>query len=243
MQSPFPGMDPYLERHWGDVHQRLVTYICDQLQSKLPADLRARMEQRVFVETSEWRHEYYPDVRVIERPSRTTAAGAMAVAEPSVMTSVEENGLDRSQPLLIDLDVEPLTEGFIEIVDVKSGHRVITSIEVLSPANKNAGEGQRLYLQKRYDMKQAGVNTVEIDVLRGGQRVLMIHPDQIPPWHRTDYQVCVWRAAKPSSVGVYRAALREKLPLIAIPLRPDDPDALLDLQSVVQPVLPKRRLR
>ncbi|MGO9470092.1 MAG: DUF4058 family protein, partial [Isosphaeraceae bacterium] len=20
MKSPFPGMDPYLERHWGDVH-------------------------------------------------------------------------------------------------------------------------------------------------------------------------------------------------------------------------------
>jgi hypothetical protein len=23
MQSPFPGMDSYLEQHWGDVHARL----------------------------------------------------------------------------------------------------------------------------------------------------------------------------------------------------------------------------
>jgi hypothetical protein len=29
MNSPFPGMDPYLERHWGDILQRIVTYTCD----------------------------------------------------------------------------------------------------------------------------------------------------------------------------------------------------------------------
>ena len=46
MKSPFPGMDPYLERHWSDVHQALVTYIRDQLQPKLPEDLRARMQVR-----------------------------------------------------------------------------------------------------------------------------------------------------------------------------------------------------
>ncbi len=62
--------------------------------------------------------------------------------------------------------IEHATEGYIEIVDVKSGHRVVTTIEVLSPTNKRPGEGQRLYLQKQADMKQAGVNIVEIDLLR-----------------------------------------------------------------------------
>ena len=55
MKSPFPGMDPYLERHWGDVHQAVVTYIRDGLQSRLPGDLRARMQERVYIEI--------PDVR------------------------------------------------------------------------------------------------------------------------------------------------------------------------------------
>jgi hypothetical protein len=50
MKSPFPGMDPYLEARWGDVHQRLITYAADQLAPRLPADLRARVEERVFVE-------------------------------------------------------------------------------------------------------------------------------------------------------------------------------------------------
>ena len=40
MTSPFPGMDPYLEQHWGDVHQAFITYLRDTLQLRLPANLR-----------------------------------------------------------------------------------------------------------------------------------------------------------------------------------------------------------
>jgi len=32
MKNRFPGMDPYLEQFWLDVHARLVLYICDQLE-------------------------------------------------------------------------------------------------------------------------------------------------------------------------------------------------------------------
>ena len=234
MKSPFPGMDPYLERHWGDVHQALVTYIRDHLQASLPGDLRARMQERVYIESPDWRHEYYPDVRVIERPRHSTAGGGTAVAEPASVTQAEDGLPSPAEPIVIHLDTEPVTEGYIEIVNVKSGHRVITSIEVLSPANKHAGEGQRLFLQKRQDMTRAGVNTVEIDLLRGGDRVLMIPTEQIPPSHRTDYQICIWRASQPGSVFVYRAPLRERLPMIPIPLRPSDSDAWLDIQAVVE---------
>jgi hypothetical protein len=233
MKSPFPGMDPYLERHWGDVHQRLITYICDQLQSALPGDMRARMQERVYIELPVGRHEYYPDVRVIERPRRTSGGGT-AVAEAASVAGVGNGTLVPAEPIVLHLDAEPITEGHIEIIDVKSGHRVITSIEVLSPANKHAGEGQRLFLQKREDMKRAGVNTVEIDLLRGGDRVQMIRQEQVPPSHRTDYQVCVWRVSQPTAVLLYAAPLRERLPIIRIPLRPSDPEALLDLQAVVE---------
>jgi len=174
-------MDPYLERHWGDVHQALVTYIRDQLQPSLPEDLRARMQERVYIESADAGHEYYPDVRIIERPGRLAAGGGTSVAAPASTTRAEDGAPTPAQPIVIHLDNEPVTEGYIEIVDVKSGHRVITSIEVLSPANKHAGEGQRLFRQKREDMKRASVNMVEIDLLRGGDRVLMIPREQIPP--------------------------------------------------------------
>jgi hypothetical protein len=42
--SPFPGMDPYLEYHWRSVHHRLITYLGDQLQSVLPPAFRVEVE-------------------------------------------------------------------------------------------------------------------------------------------------------------------------------------------------------
>src|SRR5947208_16380750 len=47
MKSPFPGMDPYLEWYWGDVHTRLTTYASNQLAAQLPSDLRVRIEEYV----------------------------------------------------------------------------------------------------------------------------------------------------------------------------------------------------
>src|SRR5437870_7625262 len=89
VKSPFPGMDPYLEQHWEDVHQRLIVYACDALQPHLPEDLRARVEERVFIESeSERLRHIVPDVHVsqVYPPPRTAPAmlkeGERAVAEP-----------------------------------------------------------------------------------------------------------------------------------------------------------------
>jgi hypothetical protein len=120
MKSPFPGMDPYLERHWGDVHHALVTYIRDSLQSSLPGDLRARMQERVYIELPDSRHEYHPDVRVIERPRRPSSPGAAtAVAEPAAPCETGNGGPLPADPIVIHLDIEPITEGYLEIIDVK----------------------------------------------------------------------------------------------------------------------------
>src|SRR5436305_4085646 len=115
MASPFPGMDPYLEQFWGDIHHTLITYARDQLQGALPGDLRARVEERVFVESPHSpERNMYPDIRVVERGrlgSRGPAAriGGVAVAEP----------------LRIRLPDEPVTQGYIEILDLATGRRVV----------------------------------------------------------------------------------------------------------------------
>lgn len=223
MASPFPGMDPYLERHWGDVHHRFITYACDQLQGRLPRDLRARVEERVFVESPQGvERTISPDVRVVERgwgePAPPAADSALAVAEP----------------LVIDLGDEPVSQGFIEIIDIGSGKRVVTVIEVLSPSNKRPGEGQDQYLQKQRELKQGRVSLVEIDLLRTGKRVLTAPPDFIPVSHRTTYQVCVRRGWKPTKVGIYRVPLRERLPIIKVPLRETDADVPLDLPALLE---------
>ena len=68
MKSPFPGMDPYLEWHWGDVHTSLTTYARDQLASQLPSDLRVRVEEYVGVDEEDGPGvAFRPEVRVEER--------------------------------------------------------------------------------------------------------------------------------------------------------------------------------
>ena len=121
----------------------VMTYIRDSLQSRLPADLRARMQERIYIELPHLKRAiYYPDVTVVERPGHWPSAGvATAVAEPSTAEEGANGDLVCDVPLLVNIDLEPVTEGYIEIVDVKSGHRVITAIEVLSPTNKRPGRG------------------------------------------------------------------------------------------------------
>src|SRR5947209_12316382 len=53
MKSPFPGMDPYLEQFWPDIHASLIIYSRDQLEEQLPGSLIARVEERVVVEAEE----------------------------------------------------------------------------------------------------------------------------------------------------------------------------------------------
>jgi hypothetical protein len=217
-------MDPYLERYWGDVHERLVMYSCDQLQPALPPDLRARVSSRVFVESAtEADRHVYPDIHVVERRTRGTKGGPPSGGSKAVL----------AEPLLVDVGDEPTSQSFLEIIDVGSGHRIITVIDFLSPTNKSPGEGRDLYLRKQTETRDARVSLVEVDLTRAGKRVLMLPPHRIPPSHRTTYQACVRRGWKRSTIEVYRIPLEERLPVIPIPLRESDPDAALDLQPVL----------
>lgn len=224
MNSPFPGMDPYLEQHWLDIHHRLVTYACDQLQVSLPRDLLARVEERVCVESEESpMRNIHPDVRVVEHaaPLSIPDAGGVAVAE------------EVEAPALIELDDEPITEGFIKITDAKSG-KVVTVIEVLSLTNKLPGEGQQLYRQKQNELTARGTSLVEIDLLRSGGHVLNVPSRRIPRAYRTPYRVCVRRGWHPRRDEFYRAPLEKRLPTIQVPLRETDQDIPLDLQSLIE---------
>ncbi len=49
VRSPFPGMDPYLESRWADVHPSLNVYIAESIQRTLPLALRARVVNQLMV--------------------------------------------------------------------------------------------------------------------------------------------------------------------------------------------------
>ena len=85
------------------------------------------------------------------RVRRSWARVPLPAESPSGTETGSGNGKRRSprRPgrCLIHLDIEPVTEGYLEIIDAKSGHRVVTTIELLSVANKRPGKGRRLYLK------------------------------------------------------------------------------------------------
>ena len=222
MKSPFPGMDPYLERHWGDVHSRFVLYACDQMQGGLPSDLFARVEERVYVENEGIQdRSIRPDVRVVEHGN----GGGLAVGVQSEIVVAE--------PYVLYIDNEPATETFIEIREVGSGNRVITVVEFLSPTNKTPGEGRRSYRKKQNELKEAKVSLVEIDLVRTGKSVFSIAPHEIPAHIRAPYHVVVRRGWDWTKAEIYPLALRERLPAFRIPLRQTDPDIALNLQMLV----------
>ena len=126
-------------------------------------------------------------------------------------------------------DVEA-RETYAEIFKA-DGHRLVTGIEFVSPSNKVAGDGRRQYEQKQKELRGAGGNLVEVDLLRDGPFVLDVPPavaENVRPWH---YLTNLVRAGS-TSCELYPIDLRRRLPRIRIPLKPGDADAVLDLQAV-----------
>lgn len=139
-------------------------------------------------------------------------------------------GVAVAEPLLIKREDEPATDRHVEIRDAHG--RIVTAIEVVSPTNKSDFESRQLYRRKQREYIRSGINLVEIDLIRGGEHVLAVSlkhvKNPLPP-----YLICVRRAVEPDLSVVYGASLRERLPVVPIPLRATDRDVALDLQQLV----------
>ncbi len=231
VQNPFPGMNPYLERFWRSVHARFIVLACDALNAQLPEGLLAIVEERVYIELPDvYQRPIYPDIRVLRHKD------APVYHTPSSATATRE----RTKPILIEIASEPVTETYINIIET-AGQQVITTIEVLSIANKIRGTGQAQYLKKQQETLQAGINLVEIDLLRTGEWVLSLPDGYLPEQERTPYRVCVFRAERPTLREYYPIRLEEPLPIIGIPLRAGEGDVMLDLQAVLNQVYEQGR--
>jgi hypothetical protein len=71
MPSPFPGMDPYIERPeiWPDFHQHLVVCISRALQPLLRPRYVALIQYRRFVDEPPWREERRQSYVQVIRPA------------------------------------------------------------------------------------------------------------------------------------------------------------------------------
>jgi hypothetical protein len=157
MESPFPGMDPFIEAspYWRDFHDRLVSRIGESLEERLSDKYAAFVNERLYVVEHE--RPVYPDVAVLE--SRSPRGGGAAVMVPA----------RQPEPIVVELVEEEIREPYIVIVEPRAGNRLVTAIEVLSPEDKAPGPGRESYLQKRDEFWRSGAHLVEIDLLREGQ--------------------------------------------------------------------------
>jgi hypothetical protein len=237
MKSPFPGMDPYIEVRWlwADFHADLI--------AEIKRSRAARLPERYFVQTGERFYvviagidgkdikAIYPDVAV-EKPA-ADRRGARSRDATAVAEAALENG-SVSMRAFID---EHFRENFIEIYEADPEIRLVTCIEILSPSNKRRGsEGWKQYLRKRNALLLGSANLVEIDLLRGGERMPMVER-----WPKSPYYLLVGRQSHVPSCRVWPAYFDRPLPEIPVPLAGPDPDIPLALQPMIQAVYDRSR--
>ena len=119
-------------------------------------------------------------------------------------------------------------EDYIEIRQRSDG-RLVTLLEVVSPANKTSTQGRIAYLNRRREGKTVNASLVEIDLVLQGQPTLDYSRDGLPDW---DYAVTVTRSTQAERYDIYTATLQKRLPRFRLPLAADDHDTVLDLYTV-----------
>ena len=234
-RSPFPRMDPWLESSWGDVHHEIISRLAEQIADALPPSLFVAVQERVYVlreaaaedgRTQQW----VPDVGTFQVGDLTPTADPDAGGGPAV-----------AGPVKITLADGPITEGYIEVRQLDGDRPPVTAVEVLSPTNKGTTDGRRQYLRKRADYVRAGVNLLEIDLLRGGRHLIGVPVGRLRAAWRTPYKAAVRRGSRPV-VDLYPIALRERLPRLRLPVGPAAADGIvIDLQSPIDYVYRRGR--
>jgi len=222
MKSPFPGMDPYLESRWGDVHSRLAFLTSTQLSPQLPKDLRARIEEDFVVEAEDE-----------EGPGRIIPDAGIVELRDVPFASTELLGVTQAEPVVVIWDEEPRIQRSVRIVDTRHGNRLVTSIEFLNPTNKASSVGRKAYRRKQRAVTDAEASLVEIDMIRHGGHVLAVPQSKIPAEYLSPYAVCVTRGWQFARAEYYPIYLKDPLPRFRVPLRESDPDIVLDLQLLL----------
>ena len=228
MPSPFPGMDPYLEGPlWPDVHHTLATEIRQLLAPRIRPKYMARIEITVLRDETPGDEVeiYMPDVDILlSRPQ--------ARQPQPTSPGVEGRGAaDIISPATLTIPLPSAVEVRVPSIQIRDTERnlLITSIEILSPANKREPHLTE-YREKRRRLHLAGVHLLEIDLLRRGTRPLL-HPNL----EGVAYLISLTRAKSAVAEG-WPLGLRDPLPTVPVPLREPDGDIPLPLQEVLNAI-------
>jgi hypothetical protein len=214
MPSPFPGMNPYLERDtvWSDFHAGYCMAIKKALVPQVQPEFYVKFNEHIYVHEEPRRLVGLTDVSVTRKSQLTHGNGGVGVLDAPVRVRLTESFEERVL--------------FVEIFD-KEDNTLVTLIELLSPANKKKGTDRDQFLAKRWQILKSSVDYVEIDLLRDGPRLPM---EGMPP---CDYYVLVSRAADRPDMGLWPVSLRKPLPVVPSPLPAPKKEVRLVLQELL----------
>ncbi len=220
MPSPFPGMNPYLENDdvWQDFHDSMIPAMRDALIALIGPEYIIKIEHQLYI------HEPSAEQRFLLGKADIGLAQPRHYREDTTATATI------SSPQMGDIPtVEFQRHLYVEIRDKKRRER-ISVLELLSPTNKKPGPDREQYLAKRGMLLKSDTNLVEIDLLRAWPRI------PVENVHSGDYCIVVSRAQDRPRVNFWPIGLREPLPGVPIPLRPGEPNVILELQAVLHGV-------
>jgi len=193
-----------------------------KLGRQLPDDLLVSAEVTISIGDAD--DKIRSDINVSEESWKTGVAPSWSPEREDALESTV------TKPLLVM--VPPVKHRWLEILTT-AGH-LVTVIEIISPTNKMGG--REFYRNKRKALVKARVNVVEIDLLRSGHNLVDVDGewwDKYTSTHRHDYVTCVSRGQVDEQREVYPSLLRDRLPVIRIPLRTGESDIILDIQEAV----------
>ena len=218
MPSPFPGMDPWLEDRgvFPDLHESLIFLLKQAINASLPPGYVATSKNRVWVDEERVRE---PEVAVFG--TEREGEGGIALL-PGLIAIGQE------------LESDPIEEAYLEIIS-SIGKRLITAVEIIGATNKRSGaKARKPYLSKQKEYQRAGVNLVEIDLLREGPHVTAVPLRRLQKTvGEFDYHISVLVMGKRKQFYAAGIKLAQKLPAIGIPLDSHAAPVTVDLQALL----------
>jgi hypothetical protein len=221
-QNPFPGIDPWMQSRWSDIHTRLISYLCDQLAVTLPDDLVVVAEESIALEAPGQGLEGRKLDVAVSDTEESWRSGERPHWQPEISPETAQRLAD---PVLIQVD--PETARWVEIRSTSG--ELITVIEILSPSNKTSA-GREKFDRKVAGLIRANVNVAEVDLIRGG---ISRGKDVSPHWPSSPGQIVVMRALSQGDYEVYPCPLRQPIPAVHLPLREGEADGVMDLQPLI----------
>ena len=225
MRALFPGMDPWLEDPalWPDVHNRLVNAIADSMAPQVAPKYYIGLPSRTYlVGPEDLSFIGVPDLAFVKQgPTRRAGPHRPGLAAGAV-------------EVLIRMAAE-MHETYLEVRDTERG-KLVTLIELLSPANKVLGKGRRKYMKKRERVLESRTNLVEVDMIRDGEP--MPHDGRRVA---SDYRILVSaRRSRPRAL-LFPFNVRDPIPTVSLPLLPVDAEPEMDLGTILHAMVERAR--